>query len=213
MFSQSYLIGPSWEPEFNHLSQKGVPAAPGRRRKAINNLLHIHQYQPGAGMNEVLNNIYARRSVRDYSDKIVPEETVKEILKAGSNAPSGNNAQALSFVVIENRERMDHYSDIAKELFKAGMTLNRHKDEPVPENVQGLIKRLSNPAFQLFYHAPMAVFVFAAPSALTPVEDAEHGGGEHVPVRPVPGDRELLDRVRRFAGAQPGVPRGMPGPD
>lgn len=123
-------------------------------------------------MNEVLNNIYARRSVRDYSDKIVPEETVKEILKAGSNAPSGNNAQALSFVVIENRERLDHYSDIAKELFKAGMTRNRNKDEPVPENVQGLIKRLSNPAFQLFYHAPMAVFVFAAPSALTPVEDA-----------------------------------------
>jgi nitroreductase len=38
--------------------------------------------------------------------------------------------------------------------------------------MQVLVKTLSNPDFQVFYHAPMAVFVFAHPSALTPVEDA-----------------------------------------
>jgi nitroreductase len=123
-------------------------------------------------MNEVLKNIYARRSVRSYSDKKVPEETIKEVLKAGTYAPNGMNTQGLRFVVLENKERIDHYSGIGKELFKAGMTMNRPKNEPIPENLQGLIKTLSHPDFNIFYHAPVAVFVFAHPSALTAVEDA-----------------------------------------
>ena len=123
-------------------------------------------------MNEVLKNIYARRSVRSYDGKRVPEETVREIIKAGTFAPSGMNVQALRFVVMEDQERIDHYSTVAKDLFKAGLTMNRPQDEPIPDNLKGLIKTLSNPDFQLFYHAPVVVFVFAHPSALTPVEDA-----------------------------------------
>ncbi|HEY3420045.1 MAG TPA: nitroreductase family protein [Methanomassiliicoccales archaeon] len=123
-------------------------------------------------MNEVLKNIYARRSVRSYSEKKVPEDTIKEILRTGASAPNGMGVQPLRFVVIENQERIDHYSGIAKELFKAGVTKNRPKDEPLPENLQGLVRTLSNPDFHLFYHAPVTVFVFAHPSALTPVEDA-----------------------------------------
>jgi nitroreductase len=123
-------------------------------------------------MNEVLHNIYARRSVRAYSDKKVPEETVREILTAGTYAPTGMNVQPLRFVVVENQERLDHYSAIAKELFIAGVRKDLPQNEPVPESLQGMMRTLSNPDFQLFYHAPMAVLVFAHPSALTPVEDA-----------------------------------------
>ena len=123
-------------------------------------------------MNEVLKNIYSRRSVRSYSDKNVPEETIKEILKAGTHAPTGNNVQPLRFVVIENKERIDHSSAVVKELFLAGLAKNRPKDAPIPEHMQGMIKTLSNPEFNLFYHAPLVVFVFTHPSALTPVEDA-----------------------------------------
>jgi nitroreductase len=123
-------------------------------------------------MNEVLQNIYARRSVRAYSDKRVPDETVREILTAGIHAPTGMNVQPLRFVVVENQERLDHYSGIAKELFIAGVKNNHPQNEPVPEKMQGMIRTLSNPDFQLFYHAPLVVFMFAHPSALTPVEDA-----------------------------------------
>ena len=123
-------------------------------------------------MNEILKNIYARRSVRSYSEKKVPEETIREILQAGTSAPNGMNTQALRFAVLENKERIGYYSGVAKELFKAGITMKHPKDEPIPENIQGLIKTLSNPDFHLFYHAPVAVFVFAHPSALTPTEDA-----------------------------------------
>jgi nitroreductase len=123
-------------------------------------------------MNEVLKNIHARRSVRGYSDKEVPDGTIIEILEAGTCAPSGMNVQPLRFVIMQNKERIDHYSEVAKELYKAGMTKNLPQDGQIPEKVQGLLKTLSNPDFQLFYHAPVAVFVFAHPSALTPVEDA-----------------------------------------
>ena len=34
------------------------------------------------------------------------------------------------------------------------------------------MRTLSNPDFHLFYHAPVVIFVFAHPSALTPSEDA-----------------------------------------
>ena len=34
-------------------------------------------------MNEVLKNIYERRSVRAYEDRSVPEEIVQEIIKTG----------------------------------------------------------------------------------------------------------------------------------
>ncbi len=123
-------------------------------------------------MNEVLKNIHDRRSVRSYSDKRVPEEIIKDILRAGVYAPNGMNTQGLRFVVMENKERIDHYSGIAKELFIAGMSMNRPKNEPVPENLQGLMRTLSNPEFHLFYHAPVVIFVFAHPSTLTPSEDA-----------------------------------------
>jgi nitroreductase len=126
----------------------------------------------GSEMNEVLKNIYARRSVRSYDGKKVPEETVREIIKAGTFAPSGMNVQGLRFVVMENQERIDHYSAVAKDLFKAGMTMNRPQGEPISENIQGLINTMSKPDFQLFYHAPVVVFVFAHPSVRTPMEDA-----------------------------------------
>jgi nitroreductase len=123
-------------------------------------------------LNEVLKNIFARRSVRSYDGRQVSEDILREVLKAGTYAPNGMNAQALKFVVIENKERIDRYSDMGKELFIAGITANRPQGSPLPENLQGLVKTLSNPSYNIFYHAPVAVFVFAAPSALTPLEDA-----------------------------------------
>ena len=42
-------------------------------------------------MNEVLNNIYTRRSIRKFKEQDVPKDLVDEIVKAGTYAPSGKN--------------------------------------------------------------------------------------------------------------------------
>jgi nitroreductase len=124
------------------------------------------------GKEQVSENIFARRSVRSYADKKISEETIKDLLKVGTYAPNGANAQGLRFVVLENKEKIDHYSGVAKELFLLGVKKNQPKDFPPSESMEGLLRMLSNPEFHLFYHAPTVVFIFVHPSAMTPVEDA-----------------------------------------
>lgn len=48
--------------------------------------------------------ILARRSVRSYSDEMVSDKDIDEILKAGKHAPSGMNRKVWHFVVLQNPE-------------------------------------------------------------------------------------------------------------
>lgn len=45
-----------------------------------------------------------RRSIRDFSDKDVPEEVIKNLIKTASSAPSGAHKQPWTFCVIRNPE-------------------------------------------------------------------------------------------------------------
>ncbi len=51
---------------------------------------------------DVLEAIYSRRSVRNFSDSPVGDDQAMEILKAGSWAPSGLNNQPWRFVLIRD---------------------------------------------------------------------------------------------------------------
>ncbi len=63
----------------------------------------------------VLTAILQRRSVRDFTDEPVPEELVREIIRAGIWAPSGLNNQPWRFVIVtspavkEELARQTHY--------------------------------------------------------------------------------------------------------
>jgi nitroreductase len=50
---------------------------------------------------EVDEAIIGRRSVRKYTDKLVPAELVREVLEAGTWAPSAKNGQQWRFTVLE----------------------------------------------------------------------------------------------------------------
>ncbi len=120
-------------------------------------------------MNEVLRNIYDRRSVRSYANKSVPEADIREIIKAGFHAPNGNNTQGLRFAVVTNRELLSKYSAIGRNASLDGFTkLNAERPNEVFSN---MIKMLSNQDFDIFYGAPALVLVFASPNCLTPMED------------------------------------------
>ncbi|MCC8193237.1 MAG: nitroreductase family protein [Deltaproteobacteria bacterium] len=49
--------------------------------------------------------VFARRSIRNFKDKPVPEETLVRVLDAVRYAPTGNNRQAFRWIVTKNRER------------------------------------------------------------------------------------------------------------
>ena len=54
-------------------------------------------------MNEVLNTILSRRSIRSYRPDPVPEEKLETVIKAGLFAPSAMNQQSWHFVVLSGK--------------------------------------------------------------------------------------------------------------
>ena len=64
-------------------------------------------------MNEVLEAIQNRRTIRRFKEKQVPEERVEVILNAGRWAQSFNNAQPWKFIVIQDRETKKRLSEKA----------------------------------------------------------------------------------------------------
>jgi nitroreductase len=56
--------------------------------------------------------IFERRSIRKYKEKEVEIEKIDKLLEAAAAAPSAGNEQPWHFVVIKDRERLDHLAEI-----------------------------------------------------------------------------------------------------
>ncbi len=115
--------------------------------------------------NEVLKVIYQRRSVRNFCPDAVPDDAIKEIIRAGTFAPSAMNAQPWRFVVIRNREMIKRLSDKAKELW-----VEQSKNMQSLE-LQRLADMVSRPNYNLFYNAPLLIMIFADTSGFMPQVD------------------------------------------
>lgn len=76
--------------------------------------------------NPVLENILARKSVRQYTSRPVEPEKIDLLLRAGMAAPSGSDKRPWSFVVVQDRARLDSIAarlPYAKMLTKAPMAI------------------------------------------------------------------------------------------
>jgi nitroreductase len=117
--------------------------------------------KPGTPLpNPVLDTIYGRRSVRKYSDKDVPDEIIKEIIRAGTYAPTAVNRQPWRFVVIKNKKLIDECDERARKIF-----VSMYRDSAIPE-LAGYAKNLAKPETRILYKAPVFILVFASPDAL-----------------------------------------------
>lgn len=54
--------------------------------------------------------VMQRKSVRRYTDKLVSDENIKELMIAAQQAPSANNQQPWEFVVVTNKDTLTHLS-------------------------------------------------------------------------------------------------------
>ena len=61
-------------------------------------------------MNEVIENLETRRSVRNYKPDMVPREVLDQIIEAGTYAPTGMGRQSPIIVAVTNRELRDKLS-------------------------------------------------------------------------------------------------------
>ncbi len=116
-------------------------------------------------MNSVFENIYARRAVREYRREVVPDEIIKELIRAGTYAPSALDEQPWRFVVIQDRGLIKKCSDTAKRLWLETTRV------ATSEGTAELITLVSDPQFNIFYDAPVLILIFARPGADSPVID------------------------------------------
>lgn len=63
-------------------------------------------------MNQKLNFIFSRRSVRKYENKEVPDKMILDLLEAGMAAPSAVAKDPWHFIVIKNRATLDQMAEV-----------------------------------------------------------------------------------------------------
>ncbi|MGE4274352.1 MAG: nitroreductase family protein [Desulfitobacterium sp.] len=62
-------------------------------------------------MNETLQTILTRRSVRKYTDQLISEEQIQWILRAAMNAPSAGDERPWRFLLITDRDKLVRISE------------------------------------------------------------------------------------------------------
>lgn len=145
-------------------------------------------------MNETLNTIRTRRSVRVYTEQQVSAEDLNLILEAAVCAPSGMNFQDWHFTAIQKAELLVQLNDKIKSAFAKS------------DNPQWQERGHSN-TYCCYYHAPTLVIVSGkADSPLSP-SDCACALEEYLPCRQVSRHRLLLDKpvgtdVRRCRSAR-----------
>jgi len=94
-----------------------------------------------------------RRSIRDFQDREVPVELIKEIIGDSCLAPSSGNDQPWRFIIVNEKGWIKRLSEESKKNFLSH--LEKHPD--------GHIKRyertLRDRDFNVFYNAPSLVYV------------------------------------------------------
>ena len=73
-----------------------------------------------------MNEIFIRRSIREFTEKPVEKEKIENILKAGMQAPSAKNQQAWEFIVAqsgETKEKVSMMSPFSKLASKAAVLI------------------------------------------------------------------------------------------
>ena len=107
--------------------------------------------------------IFGRRAVRAFTSENVDDNALRTLIDAAVQAPSAVNAQPWMFCVVRDRAILDEISRKAKSFnlatTPAGL-LSHHFEQ-----------LLSDPQFDIFYHAPVLIIVCSERHSPWAVED------------------------------------------
>ena len=117
------------------------------------NLIGYRSANRGEEMTEFIELLRTRRSTRDFENKAVPLDLVKEIIDESCLAPSAQNGQPWQFIIINNREWIRRLSDESKQNLLSFIEDN--PDAPIKKYEAALRDR----DFNVFYNAPCLVYV------------------------------------------------------
>ena len=99
-----------------------------------------------------------RRAIRDFQEKVVELNIVKEILKESSLAPSASNGQPCQFIIVNNRQTLKKLSDESKKNLLQDFAENKTSLNP------NYVDMLKNENFNVYYNAPCLIYVIGSKS-------------------------------------------------
>jgi nitroreductase len=143
----------------------GFDTHQGALRQAIP-FVDDHSFRRGfveKGEMDISEAISGRRSVREYTPKAVDQKTIHHLIDAAIKAPNAVNQQPWSFTVVRDQGALDRISHAAKSHMLSTMPATSHSDH--------FRSLLSNPDFQIFYHAPVLILISATAQGPWIVED------------------------------------------
>ncbi|HOK24317.1 MAG TPA: nitroreductase family protein [Coprothermobacter proteolyticus] len=98
--------------------------------------------------------IKSRRSVRNWQDKDVPDEVLKQALELATYAPSGMNYQGWKFVVVKNKDMINTIADAVRS--RAQKVASWEETARHMENPQVMVERAG-----FFRKAPVLIAVYS----------------------------------------------------
>ena len=99
-----------------------------------------------------------RRSIRDFQEKEVSLDTVKEILQESCLAPSASNGQPCQFIIVNNRQIMKKLSDESKKNLLQDFAEKKKSLNP------GYADMLKDENFNVYYNAPCLIYLIGSKS-------------------------------------------------
>ena len=106
----------------------------------------------------VMDAIYRRRSVRDYTPDKVSEASIHMLMYAAIQAPTAMHEEPWAFAVIQDRKLLDRLSETAKRTIWL---------QAQGEENSGLARRsvniISDPAYHVFYNAGALIVIYGKP--------------------------------------------------
>ena len=99
--------------------------------------------------------IYQRKSVRAFQATTIPEEDLRQILAAATQAPSGKNIQNWHFVVIRSQQKI---AEITKIVENKNAQMAVFLMEEKARSFRGLL-----PYYTVFRDAPVLVLAYGGP--------------------------------------------------
>ncbi|MZQ74983.1 MAG: nitroreductase family protein [Peptoclostridium sp.] len=117
-----------------------------------------------------MENIFKRRSVREFVDREVEEDKVETLLRAAMQAPSAGNEQPWEFIVVRDKKvldeisGMDEYSEMLKDASCAVVFLTDMQKLFFPDNwQQDMAAAVQNMLLEATHQGLGAVWVGVAP--------------------------------------------------
>lgn len=101
---------------------------------------------------DVLECINEKRSIRAYTDDVIPEGVLRNLLEFGTKASTGSGMEPWGFVLIEDKEEINDLSEMTKQYL-----LENFEDYPYLHQYESWLK---NSKYSVFNHAGSMIIIY-----------------------------------------------------